>query len=136
MEAYPDAKVLLACRAGDAWAHSMSRTIWDVLYGDSTMADLSAARCRVDPGWSSYIELMKAMWQKRGLLTGMEVSIDKDALAKNMERYNEEVIQTVPSDRLLVWSPSDGWEPLCEFWTCPCRSPRFRTSTTLRGSST
>ena len=30
-------------------------------------------------------------------------------------RWNQEVIDTVPSERLLVWYPTDGWEPLCEF---------------------
>ena len=31
------------------------------------------------------------------------------------ERWNQEVKDTVPADRLLVWDPKDGWEPLCEF---------------------
>jgi hypothetical protein len=26
---------------------------------------------------------------------------------------------TVPGDRLLVWSASEGWEPLCEFLELP-----------------
>src|SRR5918997_574131 len=30
-----------------------------------------------------------------------------------------EVIDTVPSERLLVWWPTDGWEPLCEFLEVP-----------------
>ena len=25
------------------------------------------------------------------------------------------MIDTVPEDRLLVWDPKEGWEPLCEF---------------------
>jgi hypothetical protein len=25
----------------------------------------------------------------------------------------------VPAERLLVWSPGDGWEPLCEFLEVP-----------------
>jgi hypothetical protein len=32
-----------------------------------------------------------------------------------MEQYHEQVRSSVPSDRLLVWSASDGWEPLCRF---------------------
>ena len=43
MKVYPQAKVLLSVRDGDAWARSMRETIWDVLYGDSMMADLSSA---------------------------------------------------------------------------------------------
>jgi hypothetical protein len=36
-----------------------------------------------------------------------------------MEHYNDEVRQSVPAERLLVWSPADGWEPLCEFLGAP-----------------
>jgi hypothetical protein len=32
-----------------------------------------------------------------------------------MDRWNERVIREVPSDRLLVWNPRDGWAPLCDF---------------------
>ena len=36
-------------------------------------------------------------------------------MARGFERWNQEVIDTVPSERLLVWHPKDGSEPLCEF---------------------
>ena len=29
--------------------------------------------------------------------------------------WNESVVSAVPPERLLVWNPSEGWEPLCEF---------------------
>jgi sulfotransferase family protein len=32
-----------------------------------------------------------------------------------MERWNDYVKATAPAERLLVWHPKDGWEPLCEF---------------------
>jgi Sulfotransferase domain len=31
----------------------------------------------------------------------------------------------VPADRLLVWSFTDGWEPLCEFLEVPVPDPPF-----------
>ena len=40
-------------------------------------------------------------------------------MAAGFERWNREVIDTVPSDRLLVWDPKDGWEPLCELLEVP-----------------
>ena len=30
------------------------------------------------------------------------------------ERHNDAVRQGIPSERLLEWSPADGWEPICE----------------------
>ena len=40
---------------------------------------------------------------------------DRHEMAAGFERWNQEVIDTVPPERLLVWHPKDGWEPLCEF---------------------
>lgn len=122
MEAYPDAKVLLSVRDSDSWACSMRETIWDVLYGDSLMHDLSAARARIDPGWASYIELMAAMWNKSGLIGAIENGFEASTLARAMDRYNDQVRRSVPAGRLLVWSPADGWEPLCEFVGAPVPS--------------
>jgi hypothetical protein len=122
MDLYPDAKVLLSVRDGAAWARSMRNTIWAILYGDCLMRDLSDARSRIDPMWASYMSLMSAMWEKSGLLAAIEGDLDEDALARGMQRYNDEVRQYVPASRLLVWSPGDGWEPLCEFLEVPVPS--------------
>ncbi len=114
MDAYPEAKVLLSVRDGEAWERSMRDTIWGVLYGDVLMADLSRARSHVDAGWSGYIDLMKEMWHQSGLLGG-GTDPEPGEMAAAMERYNQQVIDTVPADRLLVWSVAEGWEPLCAF---------------------
>jgi hypothetical protein len=47
---------------------------------------------------------------------------DPEEMAAGMERWNQDVIDTVPSDRLLVWNPEDGWEPLCELLDVPVPS--------------
>lgn len=117
MERYPDAKVLLSTRSGEAWARSMRETIYAVLYGDSLIYHLSAARAQVDPGWRGYIELMTEMWERSGLLQG-EATTD-EWMSQAMTRFNEEVQATVPADRLLVWSVGEGWEPLCDFLDVP-----------------
>jgi Sulfotransferase domain len=116
---YPDAKVLLSVRSGDSWATSMKNTIWGVFYDDVLMRLLSDARSKVDPGWHDYLDLMKAMWQKSGLLGEMGGVFDPAVLAAAMERFNQEVRDTVPADRLLEWKPADGWEPLCRFFEVP-----------------
>jgi hypothetical protein len=113
MEVYPDAKVLLSTRDGESWARSMRETIWGVIYGENVIRYLSDARCEIDPKWDGYIELMKEMWQRSGLMEGVDTS--EQFMADAMRRYEEEVKATVPADRLLVWSVRDGWEPLCEF---------------------
>jgi hypothetical protein len=122
MEAYPDARVLLSVRDADGWERSMRETIWAILYGDSLAHDLSAARERVDPLWRQYVELMKEMWERAGLLSPHG---NHQPLGSAMLDYNREVQQTVPADRLVVWSPVDGWGPLCELLGVPLPDAPF-----------
>jgi hypothetical protein len=124
IEAYPDAKVFLSVRDADAWERSMRDTIWGLFYGDMLIRDLSSARARVDAKWNGYLEMMREMWQKSGLIdAGADTT--SESMQSAMERFNEEVQQNVPADRLLVWSVSDGWEPLCEFMELPVPETPF-----------
>jgi hypothetical protein len=119
IDVYPEAKVVLSVRDGEAWERSMGETIWGLFYGEMVIHDLSSAWSRVDSKWAGYITLMKSMWRKSGLLGSEADGPGSGAMANAMERYNEEVKRTVPADRLLVWSPSDGWGPLCDFLEVP-----------------
>src|SRR5437763_4795794 len=84
IEVYPDAKVLLSVRDAEGWERSMRETIWGVLYGDMLIQDLSNARCRVDAKWRGYIELMKDMWQRSGLIDDA-AHTDPDSMKRAME---------------------------------------------------
>jgi hypothetical protein len=121
---YPEAKVVLSVRTAESWDRSMRDTIWGLFYGDMLIRDLSDARARVDSKWRGYLELMEEMWQQSGLIPdGAET--DPETMKSAMERFNEEVQETIPADRLLVWSASDGWEPLCEFLEVPVPDTPF-----------
>jgi len=117
LEDHPDAKVLLSVRSPDAWAESMRDTIWAMFYDDVLMRHLSDARACVDPQWREYTEMMKEMWQRSGLLNGEATTLEW--MAAGFERYVAQVRRRVPADQLLVWSPADGWEPLCDFLERP-----------------
>jgi hypothetical protein len=121
---YPDAKILLSVRDPDGWVKSMRDTIWGIFYGDMLIRDLSEARERVDPKWHVYSDLMRGMWERSGLITDGSNTSPQD-MAAGMERYNKEVQDTIPSDRLLVWSVSDGWDALCEFLEVPVPEADF-----------
>jgi hypothetical protein len=115
MGEYPDAKVVLSVRDSEDWVRSMRKTVWGVFHGDTVLHHLCETRAAVDPLWRRFMALMRQMtWDEQtGVLAGDTYS---DAgLAAVMERWNENVKRTVPADRLLVWNPSEGWEPLCEF---------------------
>jgi hypothetical protein len=115
MDYYPDAKILLSVREGASWVRSMRPTVWGLFHGDSAMHHISDARTTVDPLWRRYIALMQHMnWDEQtGAMAGDTWS-DEGLIAVN-DRWNDAVKATVPAERLLVWYPSDGWEPLCNF---------------------
>ncbi len=76
------------------------------------------AQYDIDPVYAAWIDLMlEMMWSDRGAMAG--TNGEPAAMAEAMERWNQTVIDTVPSERLLVWDPKEGWEPLCEFLEAP-----------------
>lgn len=117
MHAHPEAKVLLSVRDAMSWARSMQRTIWGLFYDDTLIRHVSDARMKVDPIWETYIEMMKEMWVRTELLDGEATTLEYMATA--MQRFNDQVRATVPAERLLEWSPTDGWKPLCQFLELP-----------------
>jgi hypothetical protein len=87
--------------------------------GDTLMYHLARAQYHIDPLYAAWIDLLTEMnWgDERGAFAG--TNGEPAAMGEAMERWNQTVIDTVPSDRLLVWHPKDGWEPLCELLDVP-----------------
>jgi len=111
---YPDAKVVLSVREPEGWVRSMRDTVWACYFGGSLMNHVVRARQYLDSLWDRYIKLMTAtLWDEEGALHGDHES---DAgLAALFEAWTERVQRDIPAERLLIWKPQDGWEPLCEF---------------------
>jgi hypothetical protein len=135
MDYYPEAKVLLSVRGGEEWARSMVKTVWGLFHGPTALHHLSEARAAIDPLWERYIALMTHMnWNEgTGALAG-DTSTEEGLIAV-MERWNEGVKASVPAERLLVWEPSEGFEPLCEFLDVPLPAdplPRLNDTNSFR----
>jgi len=96
-DAFPDAPVLLSVRDPDAWYKSASNTIFHAI-------DLSKAS---DDPWQAMIEAM----MRNRFCADLE---DAEAMKKAFVRHNEEVRDTIPKDRLIVWQPEDGWGPIAD----------------------
>jgi hypothetical protein len=95
---YPRAKVILTTRDPDAWFDSVSETIFS------------------DPH--------RARFEKGPVGAFMEATVyrdfgdrihDRAFMTEWFERRNREVMETVPAERLLVYSVKEGWDPLCAF---------------------
>lgn len=118
MDYYPDSKIVLTEREGQSWVRSMRETVWAMYFGDSVIRHVCGARRQVDELWDGFQDLMTRMcWDDGAPMAGN--TFDDDAFAEVMRAYNERVKATVPADRLLVWWPTDGWAPLCEFLEVP-----------------
>ncbi|WP_276390727.1 sulfotransferase family protein [Eudoraea chungangensis] len=109
MEANPDAKVLLTLHPGgpEAWYKS---TV-DTIYGMSKMWESKLLSSFIPP-----LRKMTKMTSK--LIWGRFLKGTMDNKQRAINRYNEhinEVTNLVPSEKLLVYSVNQGWEPLCKF---------------------
>lgn len=112
LDVYPDAKVLLSVRNHESWERSMRDTIWDIYFGRSALHHLAQARYQVDPVFRSWYDLMVRMcWVGKGPFAGAYA--ERQQLIDAAARWDDEVKSTVPADRLIVWEPADGWEPIC-----------------------
>ena len=95
--ANPDALVLLSVRDPEVWYRSASNTIFIAIRNLAPPAD----------AWGKSI--FKLLHDR--------FSDDLDNPAAMIEafvRHNDAVRREVPASRLLEWTPSDGWAPICE----------------------
>ncbi len=124
IDVYPDARVLLSVRDPEQWERSMRQTVWALRNGDSLVRLLSDAQAHVNPRWQGFVKMIDRLaWTGRGTFAaGHETPAQ---LIEGMERHNEAVRRRVPSERLLVWSVTEGWEPLCEFLGIPVPEAPF-----------
>ncbi len=121
---YPEAKVLLSVREPEAWERSMRQTVWAVRRGESLIRLLSSAQAQVNPQWDGFLKMIdRLLWEGEGTFAGGHA--EPSQLIDAMNRHVEEVKRTVPPERLLVWSVSEGWEPLCEFLELPVPQEPF-----------
>jgi hypothetical protein len=100
--AFPDAKVIHNERPDDAWWASYSGTInkfW-----------IHRTRMELPPPIAAIFKTMDKI-----LVQDLIGGTDRDSAITAYRRNNEKVRDTIPADRLLVFTPSDGWAPLCRF---------------------
>lgn len=97
---YPDALVLLSVRDdADKWWKSAHDTIFEI--SNHPIPD--------DPIFGPQLRMVRAMLTTRFTPDWL----DADAAKAAYEAHNERVRATIPPERLLVWHPGDGWDPIC-----------------------
>ncbi len=117
--AHPDAKVILTVRDPNRWYESSLATIFSM----RARADESpwARTMMTLLGWvmpemrQGFQIVDDVIWE--GTFTGRFT--DREHALRVFAKHNQEVRQTVPPDRLLVFEVKQGWEPLCAFLGVP-----------------
>ena len=95
---YPAAKVLLTVRDPDQWFESTQATI----FADAMSANLAASPLR------EFFE--KTVFRHFGNRIH-----DRQFMIEFFHRHNAEVERTIRPERLLTYTVTQGWEPLCAF---------------------
>jgi hypothetical protein len=109
-EANPNALVLLSVRdSAKTWYESMDATV------------LPVSRAGVAPDGSEGDSLNLLF----GRFTGTKDWNDRELLMECYERHNDEVRRAIPSDRLLEFRATQGWEPICRRLSLPVPNEPF-----------
>ena len=93
-EAFPDALVLLSTRDLEKWYESASATIFTP--PDNPESDFSV------------------MWQEVTRNRFCPEFENREKMIGADKAHQDAVIETIPADRLLIWTASDGWGPICD----------------------
>lgn len=112
LEAYPDARVVLSVRDAAGWARSVNDTIWN-----PRASELSAMQAIFQADFQAMTRLMRKRFFNDGIggfpRFGRRPSSSE--LATAFEAWNRRVVESLSSDKVLVFDVKEGWEPLCRF---------------------
>lgn len=103
-EYYPNAKVILSVRDPDRWFDSVQATIGPFM---TTM------RGKHDSAHANAIAEMCSSFIVQDIFDGR--LNERDHATSVFKQHNEQVRDSLPSDRLLVYQTGSGWDPLCAF---------------------
>jgi hypothetical protein len=107
LEVYPDLKVIHTARDPESWYTSVNNTIYP-----------AAMELKNSPGFQTdpTLQMVDAIvWQ--GDFQGRFE--DKELTLETYRRHDQEIIDSVPAERLLIFEIKQGWAPLCEFLGVP-----------------
>ena len=104
---YPNAYVLHSVRDPNEWFDSTQATI----FSDSSPA------VNAPPPMRPFFSMITGEF-------GDKIH-DRDYMTAYFKRHTEEVVRTIPKDRLLVYEAGQGWAPLCKFLGVPVPAEPF-----------
>jgi hypothetical protein len=113
----PDAKIIVSTRESpEEWWKSCSDTIF------KAMTELPDFREKINSTLFPSMKLFKKFGERLRKKMG---GTDKEGCIEFYKKYNEEVIEKCPKDKLLIYNVKQGWEPLCKFLGVPVPNKPF-----------
>ncbi len=112
-KAFPEAKILHTERPEEDWWKSFNGTIGKFFRLYRTL-DLPLAIAEIFDTMEGYF-----------ITQSFPDLADKDRVIAAYRRHNQKVRDTIPADRLLVFSVAEGWGPLCSFLKVPLPNSEF-----------
>lgn len=112
---YPKAKCILTTRDPEGWHKSFGDTI--IRQSKPSFGQILAMSVKLPFNALLRKQLKVFKFANKYLENtfGGEFHSDKPRAIRFFEDWNTRVKKTVPSDRLLIYSIKEGWEPLCAF---------------------
>jgi len=129
MEYYPNSKVILTVREPEKWYNSFNETVARVSRHHPERNCFFG--CVTWPTPHSYMDY----WTESPIpqmFFGKEALSSKENAIKAYNAWTEKVKRDVPPEKLLIFHPADGWEPLCKFLEVPIPSKPFPHSNTRK----
>ena len=124
---YPEAKIIHTTRDAEKWYKSASETIfWASKPSIGRILQL-LIRMPFVPMVRKRLPILKFNGKMLDHAYGNDLH-NKETVIKRFNAINEEVVNTVPKERLLVYDIKSGWEPLCKFLNIPVPSTPFPRS--------
>ncbi|KAI8061601.1 P-loop containing nucleoside triphosphate hydrolase protein [Gongronella butleri] len=124
MVKYPDAKVILTLRKPEDWFKSASKTTIK-LFQTPAVQNPDTYHGRVRDA---------LLLTRHAILGGVieknppEKLEDATLMIDLFNKHNEDVIKSVPPERLLIMNLGDGWDNLCQFLGKPIPDVPYPTS--------
>jgi hypothetical protein len=102
--AFPEAKIIHTLRPAETWWNSYAKTIGKLI---STYKQIP-----LPPHVTAILDVWNRMVGDT-VFSGRPA--DRDTCIAAFNRNTQQVRDTIPADRLLVFDVAEGWEPLCRF---------------------
>lgn len=112
--AYPEAKVILSVRDPERWYESMLRTVYAIRHDPEAGQRVAAMLGDTDLAWMP--RLVDAIGFD-GTFAGRFT--DRAYAIEVFNQHIADVVSEIPAERLMLFEPRDGWEPLCTFLEVP-----------------